>query len=166
MAGIFTGAGNVLMAQCHLENGNCTKQVVKGWVMHCFLIPVDTKHRTHEHPPTDCATCMVQIWCSYNKCGSGQVKVIEIEIEVAICHHHSHEWCWWRDLSLNQAQLHLPSHAVGFATLAMNMSAVRECAAHECQNNYLTSICSTECPLQTLTCLIHWQGGEKTQNQG
>jgi len=45
--------------------------------MHCYLITVATKHRTHEHRQTDCATCMVQMWCSYNKCGSSRVKLMD-----------------------------------------------------------------------------------------
>jgi hypothetical protein len=79
VAGIFTGAGNVLMAHCHLENGSCThtKKVDKGRATHCYLIPVSTNHITHEHPQADCATYVVQMWCSYSKCGSGQAKVMD-----------------------------------------------------------------------------------------
>jgi len=47
VAGIYTGAVIVLIVQCHLENGNCTKQVDTGRGMHCYLIPVGTKHKTH-----------------------------------------------------------------------------------------------------------------------
>jgi len=97
VAGIFTGAGNVLMAQCHFENGNSTKKVDKGRGTHCYLIPVSTKCITHEHPQTDCATCLVQLWCSY-KCGSGQVKVMDKDGSS----HLSPSWSWmvWLERSV------------------------------------------------------------------
>jgi len=148
------------MAQCHLEIGNCTKKVDKGRGRHCYLIPVSTKHIAHDQPQTDCATCMVHMWCSYNKCESGQVEV-RTRMEVAVSHHHGHEWCGWREVSLNQAELHSSSHMVGFATLAMNMLAVCECAAYGCQNNCLTSLCPIEYPFHTVTFLVHWKGGRK-----
>lgn len=99
-----------------------------------------------------------RVWC---KC---DVRTTSVEMvrwkswsrmEVAICHHHNCEWCGWRGVLLNQSELYSSSHAVGFATLVMNMLAIHECAAHNC----LTSMCSTECPLQTLPCLARWRGG-------
>jgi hypothetical protein len=90
MAGISTGAGNVLMAHCHLENGNCAKKVDKERGTHSYLIAISTKHITHDQPRTDCTTCMVQTWCLYNKCESGQVEVIEKDGSSRL----SPSWSW------------------------------------------------------------------------
>jgi hypothetical protein len=35
-----------------LENSDPTKQVNNGRDVCCYLIPVGTKHETHEHPQT------------------------------------------------------------------------------------------------------------------
>ena len=152
------------MAWFHLENGNCTKKVDKGRGTHCYLIPVGTKHPTHNI----CRQIVQCVWCRCND-HTTNVEVVRwkswTKTEVAICHHHVHECCGWRDLSLNQLDLHSSTHAVGFATLAMNMSAVCECAAHRCQNKCLTGLCSTEYPFQTLTCLAHWWGEKRLKTK-
>ena len=152
------------MAQCHLENGNCTKKMDKGRGTVCYLIPVGTKHRTHNIR----RQIEQRVWC---RCDvhTTSVEVVRwkswTKTEVTICHHHGHEWCGWRDLSLNQLDLHSSSHAVGFSTLAMNVSALCEGAARGCQNYCMTSLCSTEYPLQTVTCLAHWWGEKRLKTK-
>jgi hypothetical protein len=48
-ADIFTSAGNAVLAH-QLENSDPTEQMIKGRGACCYLIPVGTKHGTHEYP--------------------------------------------------------------------------------------------------------------------
>jgi len=47
----FHQYGNAVLVQ-QLEISDPTKQVKKGRDVCCYLIPVVTKHGTHEHPQT------------------------------------------------------------------------------------------------------------------
>jgi hypothetical protein len=121
------------------------------------------KTQNPQHPQTDCATCVVQMWCSY-KCGSCQMNDMDKDGSSALSPPRS--WMMWVEISVIEpvrAAFLLPCSRV--ATLAVNMSTVCKCAAHRCQNNCLTSLCPAEYPLQTLTCLAHSRGEKRLKTK-